>query len=282
MAFTIRSIDQIFTQLLIEKSTLSNLDDLITTVTDVNSLKAQMDNGTAPEWVMDLYTFAVFTHEEEVATQTGFDGIASTVETQRAGTPSRYIEAGLKFQYGDPVILDPISYFPTYEVYDESKQIIGTIKIKPVGTNTKFLLRGKFTDILTQPELDAFSAYLTTFQDLGLRKTVQSLPADLFAINMTVIYNGLYELIEVTTLVEGAINEYLDNDFEIDGKFVTNALVDKLQALTEIIDPQIDSTYVKDELGDDILFGYEYLSNSGYGSIDPAFPLSATITYISR
>ena len=52
MAFTIRSIDTIFQQLLSEKQTFSNLDGLVDGgITDTQTLIPLLDNGQAPEWV---------------------------------------------------------------------------------------------------------------------------------------------------------------------------------------------------------------------------------------
>ena len=66
MAFTVRTIDEIFTELLTEKGNLTSLDGLISgSITDTTTLIPQLENGQAPDWVLWLYNMAVQTNLTE-------------------------------------------------------------------------------------------------------------------------------------------------------------------------------------------------------------------------
>src|SRR5699024_5273400 len=80
--------------------------------------------------------------------------------------------------------------------------------------------------------------------------------------------------------IEYVINRFVQT-LPFDGKFRTTALTDAIQQITVVINPVLDSCEVKYGMQPYQSAGDVYTSNAGYMTIDPNYPLSSTITYIS-
>lgn len=279
MSFSIRTIDSIFQTLLLEKQTLTGLTSLSTTITDVNTLITQLTNGTAPEWVLWLYNMAIQTHLTDVAIQTGIDDINDAFDTQIIPTERWYVDQAKKFQYGDTVLIDPTTYQPYYAIIDTNKQIIESCTTREY--QNKLILKVKRTDtnILSAAELASFTSYINHIKAAGTQTLIQNYSGDELTLNMTILYDAsVSDLSATTTAVEAEINDYLVN-LEFDSKFLTSSLIDRLQALTGIVDPRFDSGVAVDTLGTSTSFTHEYTTYSGWAQINSLTPLSSTITY---
>jgi len=281
MAFTVRTIDQIFQELLLEKQTLSSLNSLVSGgITDENSLITALETGKVPDWILWLYNYAVATNLTDIASLSAITEIETILSNEKIPTANWYIMKAKEFQYGDFVMVDPTTYNVGYETIDTAKQIISSCTIQDAN-KLIMKVRRKDTDILSSDEKTAFESYLFNIKCAGTQILVQNFNADLLTLNMTIVYNGTYSLVTIKSAVENAINSYLSN-IEFDSKFNTTKLVDNLQALSGVIDPRFDSATAIDELGNTVSFVHEYLSYAGYMKINPLFPLSSTITYIAR
>lgn len=282
MAFEPRTIDEIYQELLLEKQNLTALNGLLPQgITDENSLVAALGSSKVAEWLLWLYNMAVEVHITELRTLTAVEDIDEIFETKEVATERWYIERALEFQLDDTLIIDPITYQITYATLDTIAQIIASCTTKTFANKLFLKVRRKDTDLLTAPEKVQFETYMNQVKIAGTDVTVENFEGDLFTLNMTIIYDGTVDINDVETLVEDTINNYIVN-LDFDSKFVTSAMIDALQALDEIIDPRYDSGSALDSLGVTVVFTHEYLTNAGWGQINPATPLSSTIAYVPR
>ena len=278
--YVVRSIDDIFKELLLEKQTFSTLDGLLPdNIIDEATLITTMTNGKAPEWVLWLYNIAVQIHLTELSANSSIVDITDIFSDSIVATKQWYVDKALEFQYGDVVIIDPITYQVGYATIDETKQVIGSCTIREFGGAVVLQLRGKNTDLLTEDELNSFVVYMNKVKIAGTKINVENVLGDLISSYMTIIYDGTYNLSDIKTLIETNIEEYYNN-IELTGKFISNALVDKLQQLDGIIDPQYNYGIAINTLGLEVEFTHEYETNAGWARINE--PLVDTITYIGR
>lgn len=282
MAFTIRTIDQIFQELLLEKQNFINLNSLDPgVIIDEATLITALENKQAAEWVLWLYNTAVATHLTEIALQTGIDDILKALETQIVPTAKFYVSEALKFQYGDTVIIDPITYQPSYILIDPNKQIIASATTEEVQNVLKIKVRRVNSDILSNDEKEAFVSYMNKIKPAGTQLLVENYSGDLFTLNIVIVYDGTLSLFTVKTNVETTINDYLNN-LEFNSEFLTSTLIDKLQATVGVIDPRFNESSAIDPLSNETFFLHNYQTLSGYGKINPSTPLSSTITYVVK
>ena len=96
------------------------------------------------------------------------------------------------------------------------------------------------------------------------------------------VINSSGQLISNTAIkpVEDAINDYCKG-LPFNGIFSITELTDKIQSATGVINPVFDSGAAKYGTNPYIALGDFYNPNAGYLKVDPGFPLSATITYLT-
>lgn len=280
MAFKIRTIDEIFQQLLLDKQNLTSLNGLLPGgITDENSLITSVQEGKVAEFVLWLYNFAVATNLTDIASQSAIDEINTILATERLHTLNWYIMKAKQFQYGDIPVVGVNDV--VYSTIDTAKQIIGSCT--GLDSNNKLILKVRrvSSDILSSPELLAFQSYMFKCKDAGTQILIQNYNPDLLRLTMTIIYDGIYTKTAIQSAVETAINDYISN-IEFDSKFNVNKLIAKLQAIAGVIDPRLDSALALDDLGVTTTIIHEYDSTAGYMKINPAYPLSGSITYTSK
>lgn len=282
MAYTPRSINDIFQELLTEKETFATLSGLIgSDITDENTLILAMNNGKAPEWVLWLYNMAVATHITEVAAKTSVDEITSIVTNSKVPVAQWYITKALEFQYGDVVEVNPLTYAVAYPTLDESKQIIGAVTTLDSQNCLTLKVRKKDYSLMTADELSSFTAYMQRVKAAGTQIAIENYDGDLFTFNMDIVYDGNYGISLIKSSVEQAITDYLLN-LGTSSKFLTNELVNRLQAIKGVIDPRMIESKVVNAVGVMVAFNYEYLTGAGWGQINPSTPLSTTLNYIAQ
>jgi hypothetical protein len=281
MAFTVRTIDTIFQELLTEKISYTYLTDLNTDITDENTLAAALDNTKVAEWVLWLYSTAVAIHLAEVGLQTGIDDINTILENKQVLNEQWYIAKAKEFQFGDTLLIDSVTYQPSYATVDEAAQIIGSATIRTVANQLQLKVRRTDSDILSGAEKTAFEGYMNAIKAAGTRIRVDNFAADEVTLNMTILYKGSEDLTTLQSTVESTINDYLDN-IEFDSSIYMSSIIDALQAIDGVIDPRLDSASAIDSLGNETSFTHEYSTNAGYATINSSTPLSSTITYIAK
>ena len=280
--FVPKTIDEIYSQKLLDKQTLTSLNALVDNgITDEQSLIAALNAGDGSDWILWLYNDSVTSHESELHTLSAVNDINELFAAKTVGTPRWYVEEALKFQLGYTYSENVITHQLEYAEIDVDAQIIGSSTILEVGNEVFMKVRRKDTDIFNAGEQVQFESYMKALKEGGTQINVENFTADEFSLNMTIIYDGTQDLNDVKSQVESTILSYLNN-IEFDSKFITSKMIDQLQLLTVVIDPRFDSGSVINSLSEDEPFTHEYITTSGYGKINPLFPLSTTINYIPR
>lgn len=282
MTFTVRTIDEIFQSLLTDKQTLDSLNALVPGgITDENTLRQTLTDSRVAEWVKELYTNADLHHVTDLRTESAITDIDTIIVDQKVGTDKWLIEEALKFQVDYSLIIDPVTNQISYSEIDEDAQIIGSCTISQPSRTVFIKVRRKDTNILTNDEFTQFENYISKDRFSGTDFIVENFDGDLFTLNLTIIYDGLVDLTTVTSDTEDAVTSYLNN-LNSDSNFITSQMIDALQQLTFIIDPRFDSGSAITSLGAEESFVHEYKTSAGWGQINPATPLSGSITYIAR
>jgi len=279
--FIPRTIDEIFTELLLDKQLLSSIDGLDPdSVENSETLIQALNAGKAAEWVIWLYNMATQVHITEVRTESAVTDINALFATKRVHTEAWYIEKMLEFQVDDDLVINPFTKQVTYNPIDLDARIVGSCTTKP-GQTLRLKVRKDVDNIFSEDEMTQLQTYSNTIKDAGTQTKVENFEGDEFTLNMTILYDGTKNLVTVTSDVESIINAYLDNP-EPDGKFITSSLIDNLQAYEDIIDPRFDGGIALDSVGNEVAFIHEYQTNAGWALVNPLTPLSATVTYLPR
>jgi len=282
MAYIARTIDQIFQELLVEKQTFTSLNELDQQgIVDEASLIAKLADSKVAEWILWLYNLAVQIHLTEVRTATAVSDLETIIATEKVPTDAWYINKTLEFQYGDSVIVDPITYQVKYNIIDVTKQIVASAAIENIDKRIILKIRRKISNIFSVDELNALTSYLDNIKIAGTNIELFNYAGDLFTLNMEVVYDAIYDLPTIQSEVESVVNEYLGN-LEIDGYFITANLMTKLQAILGVKYVRFNESTVTDDLAVTTNFIHEYKSLAGWGEVNPITPLASTVTYLTK
>lgn len=191
-----------------------------------------------------------------------------------------YQQQAFTFQYGDTLVYDTNLLQYKYATDSPAARIVklcsvtepaGVVRIKVAK------LAGNTPIVLTNTELTALQAYFNTIKYPGPLQCV-SFSADMLKVALKVKFNPLVDPAILKANCEAAINSYITG-LPFDGRFVVTQLVDKLQQVNGVVDVvDIDINWKYGALPYSQVVD-EYQTNAGYAQVDPAFPLSSTITY---
>jgi len=283
-----RNLSDIYNEIISEKESLLTLREQLDPFPDTfTNLLADISSPSRVAvwrlwvWLM-AYAIWMFEKLQDIFKTEVSDLITST----RFGTLPWYQEIALLWQYGDAV--EFIDYKFQYATIDTTKQIIK--RSAAVAINGQIRLKvAKLSGItpvkLTTGELTAFNSYITDIKPPGEAVVVISNNPDLLKLYAEIIYNPQVlnadgsSIADGTFPVEDAINAYLAGIIW-DGKFNMRKWQDAIQAVEGVIDVVPGICYGKANAAasyDTIISNY--YANAGYMSIDPAFLLSATLTY---
>lgn len=197
-----------------------------------------------------------------------------------------YSVKALQFQLGDT--LDATNGKVIYPLIDESKQIVKAASVKSTSNGDVILKVAKKNALglepLSSPELIAFRGYMNSIQDAGVSLFVVSQNADLLKVLIDVYYNPIIPLATMRANVEVAINNYLQN-LPFDGIVRITKLIDAIQAVEGVVDIEIkdcqaSTSYTSSSSFVPVEVFYETVA--GYINIDPNYPLSSQLNFISN
>lgn len=202
-----------------------------------------------------------------------------------AGRGDWYVAKAYQFQYGDNLtVIDNVLQYATVDV---EKQIVKrasyfndttanppVIKLRVATENI-----GGSIEALSAAQLTAFTDYIQSIMFAGTRIDIISQATDLLKLIATVYYNPLFDLATLKVSVEQAIVNYLKN-LPFDGIVKTSAIVDAIQSVAGVTDVVITTIQAKAFNTSYANVNRVYATVAGYIQIDPAFPLSANLTYI--
>lgn len=279
----IRSIDEIFQELLNEKQNLSNLDSLDpNTIADEQTLINQMDSGYSPEWVLWLYNQAVQIHLTEYSIQTAVNEINNALQEKVTPTAQWYVEQVLKFQYGDTLIIDSETYKPKYSTINETNQIIESATTLETQNRLNIKVKRTGGSLLSSDEKDSLQSYINSIKAAGTQIVIENYNPDQVTINATIIYKSSADKNQVQSNIESVINDYLNN-IRFDSKFITSDLEKRIfNEVDNVRDFRFDESTVVNDLNTTTNFLHEVQFLAGHGVIDSNNPLSDTITYIAK
>lgn len=285
-----RTLQQIYNEMVSEKETMTQLASLQPNIDSAQQLLSDLTTGSKVAiWRLLFFAVAVgiWSHEKL------FDDLKAWIEVRateiQTGTLPWYRTKALEFQYGDSLVFANDKY--NYATVDEAARIVKLAAVNEVGGNVIIkvakLDSSSNPEPLSVPELAALDAYMGKIKFAGVKVINVSRTADLLKTYFKVYYNPLVltstgELISTPGVypVRDAINNYIKN-LPFNGVYSTTELTDLIQQATGVVNPVHENTsYKYGSFPYAPLVDY-YQANAGYLSIDPAFPLSATITYIS-
>ncbi len=128
-------------------------------------------------------------------------------------------------------------------------------------------------------QLAKVSKYARRQRPPGTTVNVVSREPDLIKVLGTIYIDPLADEPTVTAAVEAAINNF-DNYLEFDGTYNITKLVDNLQKVPGVREPYDIKVYYKYGLLTYTQITRQYQTSAGYVKVDPANPLSSTLTYI--
>ncbi|HEY0175210.1 MAG TPA: baseplate J/gp47 family protein [Pedobacter sp.] len=187
------------------------------------------------------------------------------------------------YQHGD--LLSFINNVFKYPAVNVDKQIIKYCSVTDNGGKVQIKVAkqsGNEPVVLTADEINGVIDYVNDIRPAGTQITVQSLAADLVRLRLNVYYNANGDITVIQPAVELAITSYLAN-IQFDGIFYINRLIDAIQAVPGVNNDQVEVLEAAAQGSGDayVVFTSRYAAKSGYFKIDPAFPLSTQITYIT-
>jgi hypothetical protein len=283
-----RELKDIYNEIIAEKETLTNLKTQLTPFPDnfTNLLSTISSGSKVAVWRLWVYLMAYAIWMFEKIQDIFKAEIETLIETTRFGTLPWYQEIAFDFQYGDALVYS--NYRFQYAIADTTKQIIKRAAATSIGGEIRLKvakLTGDDPVKLSTGELAAFNAYITDLKPPGETVLVISSDADLLKLQAGIVYDPQLinfdgsSILDGSFPVEDAINAYLAN-IEWDGKFNMRKWQDAIQAVPGVIDVIPGACYGKAHAAaayDAIV--NNYLSVAGYMIIDPAYPLSSTLSY---
>ncbi len=209
--------------------------------------------------------------------------LEALAESAVPGTEKWYAARSLEFQYGYALTESNGKLY--YSVIDDAAKIVdkvavlsnsGIVTIKVAKDNAGTLEK------LTSAERVAFQSYINDIKFAGTRTTIVSTDPDLVKlVSFTVYYDGKLNLASFQSAVETAINNYL-NGIYFDGALNINKFRDAVEGVSGVEDTGDLVIQCKPDGGSYAAVTRIYNPSSGYFAIDPAFPLSAQITYVAQ
>lgn len=278
-----RTISEIFKSIVDDKDTSTSIQSLAPTNDSVDRLKTDLNsNSKVAVWRVFVYLVALAHNRLEVLWDVFKEEIKRIVAQAPTGTLPWYRLQILKFQFGDTLLFINEKY--VYQSIDESKKIVklcavedradGVIIIKVAGLDNGAPIP------LTTVEKTALEAYTKKVRFAGAKFSIVSSAPDLLKFVGTIFFDPIIPITTVQQNVEKAIDSYLKN-LPFNGVFKINALIDVIQEVEGVTDVQDTSIEAKYGVLPYVSINRTYTAQAGYLDIDPAFPLSSTLTYSS-
>lgn len=195
--------------------------------------------------------------------------ILNTITMQRYGKSGYYTGHALAFQYGDDLVIDPVTFEDVYAEIDPSKQIIAQAAFEELSA-LLFLKVAKVNGLtgdlepLTLAEKAAFDAYMVNFEIPGLPISKISAPANVLNMRGTITYYATYDLPTLKTNVANAMTAFRKS-FKFNGEFFTGDLQDYVKAQV----PGVRDAYYYNTTIDGSPFGGFQSLSSGYFNYVP-------------
>jgi hypothetical protein len=243
-------------------------------------------------WMFVMATILVFF---EQLTDTFQGNVQTIIDNNQYGTDPWWYKQIMAFQFGDSLVYQDNVF--QYPAVDPTKQIIGFCAI--TSTNGVVQIKvaansGGSPAPLTTDQYNGVVAYAAQIQPSGIKWAALSQVSDTLKLYGVVYYDATQDLAIIQPAVYAAINGFLNglNTVQtVDGAPITqnfngtlyvNKLVNAIQAVTGLVGNQFDLTSIAAAASGEgyTSFSSSYQPESGYLSIDAAYPLSTTLTFV--
>jgi len=274
------TLETIYNNIVTEIDTMSNLAEL-TPINSYQNLLSQL-NTESQVGVNSLLTYTVAYNEwmTEQNIINFYNEINSLLSRVGYGQSQWLIDRILEFQLGDELLINTSTYELYYETVDTSKQIILSCSVEEVVPGILIKVRRKDTDVLTTIELEQLKAYISKIKVMGQVTSTLSYEGDKLKLIGKIIYNAQLNMSTVKSEVESAINGYIAG-LPFNSTFITSKLIDTVMSVNGVRDFQITTLQAKDYIKSYSNVVNQYITTSGYLTIDPSFTLSDNLTYTS-
>ena len=199
------------------------------------------------------------------------------------GTLRWYTNQSKLFQYGDFLIWDENLQKFKYPDGSTGEKIVS--QASTIETSTQVRIKIAKNDgsgglePLSDTEETAFKTYINKIKFAGTNVQITNIESDKLRLKLNIFYNPLILTSTGESIlnpgvfpVSDAIVQYIQF-LPFDGTFNKNELIDAIQVVDGVIDPQL--LISKARSGNQPLknTGQNYTANAGYLEIDPNFPL---------
>ena len=275
-----------------EKETFSSLDGLTPKPDDSQTFLQDLSSTSKVAiwrlwvWVVAFAAWVTDNLFDEHTIQ-----IEALGDTLITGTASWIRDQCFKFQLGDTLIYNPVNGAFEYATVNEAAQIIKRASILEVGGVV--IIKVAKEDVggnpikLSASEKTSFNTYINQIKFAGTNTAVKSEDPDLLKIFYDVHYDPLVLSSTGESLsspgvfpVEDAINDFIST-LPFDGVLNLTELTDAVQLASGVNDPVLTQAEAKFGALPYAAINREYVADAGYMKIDPAFPLTSTLTYIA-
>lgn len=190
--------------------------------------------------------------------------IFNIINTQRYGKPGYYTSKALAFQYGDNLIVDPVTLDYVYATIDPTKQIVKQAAFEDISSQLFLKIAALNTisgllEPLTVAQYNAFVNYFTVFEIPGLPVTIINLPGNILYFNATATYFATYDLPTLKNSLVNALNTFRSS-FTFNGTFYAGDLEQYIK--TNV--PGIRDFFINNTLIDSVPFSGSIALPSGY------------------
>ena len=174
--------------------------------------------------------------------------IAKTFTQRINGTSAYYVNAMLKWQYGDDLIINDEGTAFHYATEDTTKRLITHVSYQEYY-NEEFkdnilILKvasgeGRSLSQLSDEELIAARAYLNQIKFAGVKCNVVSRRGDVLVPRLTVYYDGAITKEELYDNIDTALIDFIVN-MKFDSLVYSQKIIDAIQKVEHVTDVHID------------------------------------------
>jgi hypothetical protein len=254
--------------------------DELATQSDLAALNSVSNTAIYNLW---LYIQAVIIHYFEVLQDTFKGEVQTIIDSNQYGTKQWWFNQAKAFQFGDILLF--INNVYKYATIDDSKKIVKYCSVTDNGGKVQIKVAkqsGSIPVVLTIDEVNGMVDYINDIKPAGTDVTIQSLAADLVKVQLNVYYNANLGLDNIKLSVEAAITNFFAS-IQFDGILYRNKLIDAIQAVPGVVNDQVEVLVleVKSSGQPYVAVSSRFSALSGYYQIDPSFPLTTQINYIT-
>lgn len=194
--------------------------------------------------------------------------ILATITNKNYGKSGYYTDTARAFQIGDNLAINPVTKDFYYPVINVQNKIISQAAFEEIinGNNAQLFLKVATINALsgdlqalTTPQYDAFSAYYSNFEILGLPVNIISLPPNILGWTAVCNFFKTYDLAKLKTNIATALTTFRQS-FEFDGEFYTGDLQDYIKLNV----PGVRDFFVSNTALDGIAFAGSSTLLAGY------------------